>query len=221
MQRLAHPKFSRLSAVVSAVAVLITAQMGYAQQAGNGYEPPVYDDTEPHFEKKEEKFGQFSVVRNIEDYRSVPIMHGPWLTKESSLIWLDSTGTIGFTFVDNGGTVQFGAQGKSVDSKTTCIMQSVTVGYNPKPSTIESWEKIQSFIGRQLRSCKAIATADLNRAIVEMKGAGADYVSAANAWKGVSAELFGSNGNRCIALRMVQDPTSMPPRYECRKYSKP
>ena len=195
---------------------MATAQAGYAQP----YEPPLHDDGRPHYEKEQQSFGAFLVVRNIEDYRAVPILHGPWLIRQASLTWHDSTGAIGFSFVDNGASVRFRPEGKSADGATTCIMQSVIVGYDPKPSTLENWENIQPFVARQLRQCSAIAPADLDRAVFEMKAAGADYVAAANAWKAVAANVFGSGRSRCIAERMVRA-SGMPPRFECTRYSTP
>lgn len=211
----------QLSAYVGVLAVLMTAQGGRAQLASSGYEPPWYHDGNAHYEKKEQVFGKFNVVRNIQDYREIPMLDsGPWITKEAIFSWHDSTDTIGFAFVDNGASVRFTAHGKSADGQTICLMQGVLVGYDPKPSALENWQKLQPFIRQQIRGCTAIAPADLGRATAEMQMSSADYVMAANVWKGVSVELFGSNARRCVAERMMK-PFTMPPRYECSTYSKP
>ena len=110
--------------------------------------------------------------------------------------------------------------GKSPDHQTTCIMQRVLIGYDPKPSTLDSWKNLQSFIYRQLRGCSAIAPDNLNRAIAEMQSSGDAYVSAANAWKQVSLELFGPDRPRCIAERIAKPVTDFP-IYKCTKYSAP
>lgn len=206
---------------LAASAALATALAVHAQIAVGGYEPPMYHDGKTHYEKSEHSFGRFTVVRYVEDCRDVPMLDfGCWLTKEARLDWHDSSGMIGFSFVDNGSSVQFKAQGKSADGQTICLMQGVLVGYDPKPSGSENWQRLQPFIGQQLRGCTAIAPANLSRALAEAGASGGDYVSAANVWKSVSVELFGPGGTRCIAERMVK-PHTMPPRFECAKYSKP
>lgn len=199
----------------------MTARIADAQGTDRGYEPPDYRDGKAHYERRERSFGNFTVVRYVEDCRDLPLLDvGCWLTKESQLEWRDSTGMIGFTFVDNGASVRFKPMGKSADGRTICLSQGVLVGYDPKPSTLEHWQKLQPFIRPQLRACTAIAASDLDRAMVEMQSSGADYVAAARAWKGVSVELFGSSGRRCTADRLVK-PVTMPPRYECARYSRP
>lgn len=211
----------RLSALTASLTVLAVAQAANAQVGSRGYDPPEYHDGQTHYEKKEENFGRFTVVRYIEDCRAVPMLDfGCWLTKEAQLQWHDSTGKIGLSFIDNGYGVRFRAEGESADGKTTCLMQSVLVGYDPKPSKVENWKNLRPFISQQIRGCTAIGPVDLNRALSEMQISETYYVSAANAWKAVSAELFGSNDRRCIAQRMT-DRISMPPRFECTRYSKP
>ena len=220
MRRFAPLTTGRPSALAACLTV-VTAQAGHAQQPGKAYEPTWHHEGQAHYEKKEDRFGQFTVVRTIEDYRDVPMLDfGPWLTEQAILKWRDSTGTIGFSFTDNGSSVKFEAESKSADQKTTCIMQGALVGYDPKPSTIENWRKLQPFVGQQLHYCTAIDSVDLKRALSQMQASGADYVSAANAWKSVSVELFGPGGRRCVRDRMVK-PITTPPRYECAKYSNP
>jgi len=206
---------------LAVLAALVTAQAAHAQLPSAGYEPPTFNDGKTHYEKSEQSFGRFTVVRYVEDCRAVPMLDfGCWLTKEAQLEWYDSSGRIGFSFVDNGMSIRFRVQGKSADGQTICLMQDVLVGYDPKPSTVENWQRVQPFISQQLRGCATIAPANLNRALAEARDSDANYVSAANAWKSVSVELFGSNGVRCIAERPVK-PRTIPPRSECVKYSKP
>ncbi|HEY0314459.1 MAG TPA: hypothetical protein VGC56_18445 [Allosphingosinicella sp.] len=198
----------------------LPAEVAAAPPSGEGYQPPAYHDGKAHYEKSETSLGRFTVVRYVEDCRDVPMLDfGCWLTKEAQLRWRDSSDRIGFEFVDNGRGVRFRAEGRSAQGGTVCIMQPVLVGYDPKPSTIENWRKLQPFIGEQLRACEAISRADLNRALGEMANAAADYAAAAKAWKSVSVELFGPNGSRCVAERAKAH--TMPPRFECTRYSKP
>ena len=205
---------------VAPLAALVSAQAAYAQSAGGGYEPPVYHDGETLYEKSERSFGRFTVVRYIEDCRAVPMLDfGCWLTKEARLDWHDSSGTIGFSFIDNGSSVRFKARGESADHQTICIMQAVLVGYDPKPSAPENWQRLRPFIGQQLRDCTAIAPANLSRVLAEAGASAGDYAPAANAWKSVSVELFGANGARCTAERVVKSDTR-PPQLECTKYLK-
>lgn len=209
----------QLSICAALLSALLTTQAGYGQVPSRGYEPPSFDDGKTHYEKSEDHFGRFTVARYIEDCRAVPMLDfGCWLTKEAKLEWHDSSGAIGFSFVDNGASVQFKTEGKSADGKTICISQGVLVGYDPKPSRSDNWYKLQPFIRQQLLACTAIAPASMIQATKEMEASGADYESAANSWKRVSVELFGSNGRRCIAERMVK-PFTTPPRFECVKYS--
>lgn len=218
-KRLSRLAVARLSARAALLSALMTAQVGYGQAPGRGYEPPSYHDGETHYEKSEDQFGRFTVARYVEDCRDVATLDfGCWLTKEAKLEWHDSSGAIGFSFVDNGASVQFKAEGKSADGQTICIGQSVPVGYDPTPSKIDNWYTLQPLIRRQPLACKAISPTSLNRALKEMEASGEDYESAANSWKSVSAGLFGTNGRRCIAERLVK-PFTMPPRFECVKYS--
>ena len=218
-KRLSRLAVGRLSACATLLSALLTAQVGYGQVPGRGYEPPSYHDGETHYEKSEDQFGRFTVARYVEDCSDVAMLDfGCWLTKEAKLEWHDSSGAVGFSFADNGASVQFKAEGKSADGQTICIGQSVLVGYDPTPSKINNWYKLQPFIRRQLLACTAISPTSLNRAFKEMEASGEDYESAANSWKSVSVELFGPNGRRCNAERMVK-PFSMPPRFECVKYS--
>ncbi|RYF12502.1 MAG: hypothetical protein EOO77_17305 [Oxalobacteraceae bacterium] len=218
-ERLSFLTVGRGSACAAFLGALLTVQAGYGQVANRGYEPPSYHDGETHYEKSEYHFGRFTVARYIEDCRDVAMLDsGCWLTKEAKLEWRDSSGAIGFLFVDNGASVEFKAEGKSADGKTMCLSRGVLVGYDPKPSKTDNWYKLQPFIHRQLLGCTAISPASLHQATKEMDASGADYESAANAWKSVSVELFGANGRRCIAERMMK-PFTMPPRFECVKYS--
>jgi hypothetical protein len=212
--------FGRLAISLGFLPLAMAGQAGHAQIVRPGYEPPWYHDGKAHYEKKEDSFGQFVVVRNVEDYREIPMLDtGPWITKESILSWHDSKGMIVLSFVDNGASVQFKAEGKNANGKAQCYLQGVLVGFDPKPSTTKNWQNLQPFIYRQLRSCTAITPADLQRAIAEMQASAQDYVSAANTWKSISVELFGANGQRCIRERLVK-PFRIPPRYECAEYSK-
>lgn len=213
-----HHAFGRFSRAFAGAAALVAVQPGHAQRAG--YEPPMPQDGKVHSDTSEQRFGRFTVVRHIEDYRAAPILEGPWLTKEAMLSWRDSSGRIGFSFLDNGASVTLKTEGASADGKTTCIVPGVMVGYDPGPSTADNWSKIKPVIARYLAGCPAIARSDLDRASAEMKAAGADYVAAANAWKAVAVNLFGSHATRCVAARMV-DRRVMPPRYACTRYSKP
>jgi hypothetical protein len=218
-KRLSRLAVGRLSACAALLSALLTAQVGYGQAPGRGYEPPSYHDGKTHYEKSEDQIGRFTVARYVEDCRDVAMLDfGCWLTKEAKLEWHDSSGAIGFSFVDNGTSVQFKAEGKSADGQTICISQGVLVGYDPKPSKVDNWYKLQPFIRKQLLACTAISPTSLNEALKEMEDSAKDYEPAANSWKGVSVELFGSNVRRCIAERMVK-PVTMPPRFECKKYS--
>ena len=217
--KLSFSAIGRGSACAAVLGALLTAQAGYGQVASRGYEPPSYHDGQTHYEKSEDHFGRFTVARYIEDCRDVAMLHsGCWLTKEAKLEWHDSSGAIGFLFVDNGASVEFKAEGKSADGKTICLSRGVLIGYDPKPSKAANWVKIQPFIRQQLIGCTAIFSASLDQATKEMKASGADYESAANAWKSVSVNLFGVNGRRCIVERMVKLFT-MPPLFKCVKYS--
>jgi hypothetical protein len=99
-------------------------------------------------------------------------------------------------------------------------MRDILVGYDPKPSTSENWANLQPLIRQQFRGCDAITPSDLNRAMAEMQYSLNDYTAAAKAWKSVAVELFGENGRRCIAERVVK-PIVINPRYECTVYSRP
>ena len=219
-KRLSRLAVGQLSAWAALLTASLTTQVGYGQAPGRGYEPPSYHDGKTHYEKSEDKIGRFTVVRYVEDYRDVATLDvGCWLTKEARLEWHDSSGAIGFSFVDNGASVQFKAEGKSADGRTICLSQSVLVGYDPKPSNIDNWFKLQPFIRRQIVACTAISPISFDRATKEMEASGKDYEPAANSWKSVAVELFGPNGRRCIAERMAK-PVTMPPRFECVNYSK-
>lgn len=218
-ERLSLSAVGRLSTCAAVLSALLSAQVGYGQTSSRGYEPPSYHDGETHYEKSEEHFGLFTVVRSVEDCRDVPMLDfGCWLTKEARLEWHDSSGAIGFSFVDNGESVRFKAEAKSADGRTLCLSRGPLVGYDPQPSRSENWYDLQPFIRRQLVTCTAISPAILNGALDEAEASGTDYGSAANWWKHVSAELFGPNGCRCIAERMAK-PFTMPPRFECVRYS--
>ena len=100
---------------ITAIAAAVMAQPGAAQLG----DPPMPQDGQAHYDKKEQVFGRFTVVRNIEDYRAVPMIDfGPLLTKEAQLNWNDSTGRIGFSFVDNGYSVQLKVKGESADGRS-------------------------------------------------------------------------------------------------------
>lgn len=200
---------------------LAPAAAGQAQTTGGGYEPPEYHDGQVHREQSAQRFGRFTVLRLVEDCRAAPMLDGGcWLNKEARLEWRDSSGAIGFAFIDNGASVRFRGEGASGDGKTVCLMPDVLVGYDSKPSTPQNWSRLQPFIARQLGGCTAIAPADLRRAMADAAAADVDYVTAANAWKGVSVALFGAGGRRCVAERMAK-PRTMPPRFECTRYSAP
>jgi hypothetical protein len=212
--------FGRLAISLGLLPLAMSGQAGHAQTVRPAYEPPWYHDGKAHYEKKEDAFGQFVVVRNVEDYREIPMLDaGPWITKESILSWHDSKGTIRLSFVDNGASVELRAEGKSPGGKAQCYMQGALLGFDLKPSTAKNWQNMQPFILRQLRSCTVIAPADLKRAITEMQASAQDYVSAATAWKSISVELFGPSGRRCVRDRLVK-PVTLPPDYECAEYSK-
>jgi len=212
--------FGRLASSLGLLAMPMVGQAGQAQVVRQAYEPPWYHDGKAHYEKKEDAFGQFVVVRNVEDYREIPMLDaGPRITKESTLSWHDSKRTITLSFVDNGTSVEFRAEGKSADGNAQCYLQGALLGFDLKPSTPKNWQNMQPFILRQLRSCTVIASADLKRAIIEMQASAQDYVSATTAWKSISVELFGPSGRRCVRERLTR-PITIPPQYECAEYSK-
>lgn len=57
---------------------------------------------------------------------------------------------------------------------------------------------------QQFRGCNAIMPSDLNRAMAEMQYSLGDYTAAAKARKRVAVALFGGNGRRCIAERVMR-----------------
>lgn len=208
----------RFCVIACASAILATLQIAQAQSVG-GYDPPMRRDTEPHFEKTVQEFGRFTVTRSVEDYRNVPIVHGPWFVKEAVLHWQDSSGKIGFSFIDNGGAVTLRVDAASADAKTACIMSPVLVIFEPRPSIGKSWEKMRPAVVRQIQRCDVIAPADMRRAVTEMAASGADYPPAANAWKAVSRELFGSSTSRCVREKAVRRGDGLM-RDKCTAYSK-
>ncbi|MEG3177764.1 hypothetical protein U1872_16110 [Sphingomonas sp. RB3P16] len=199
---------------------LLAAQVAHAQSFGGRYDPPSYRDGKAHYEKGEESFGQFAVVRYVEDRRETPIPDVASVTMESTLNWHDSRNRIGFAIKDDGSYVTFQAQGKSADGKTICIMGSTIVDYDRNPSTIKNWQNLQPLIREQIKGCTAIDYADFDRAMMEMHTSSFDYVAAANYWKSVSAGLFGPSGRRCLAERMIK-PHVLPPQFECTRFSLP
>lgn len=206
--------------ILASFLTLLVASTANAQR-DSGYVPPEYHDGQTHYEQSGTKIGNFNIVRYIEDCRAVPIMHmGCWLTKEARLEWHDSSAAIEVAIVDNGGSVQLKLKAKSADGQTICLMREILVGYDPKPSTSENWAKLQPLIRQQLRGCNAITPSDLDRTMAEMRYSLNEYPAAAKAWKGVAAELFGENGRRCVAERVVK-PIVINPRYECTMYSRP
>jgi len=189
-------------------------------QKNSGYEPPEYNDGEYHYENKEQQFDGFTVIRYIEDCRAVPLLdQGCWLTKNARLTWIDSTKKIGFSFTDDGFGVSFKSNVKSSDKKSSCIGQSGLVGYDPKPSKAENLQKLLPFIERSIRACPGIAPDDLTRAMMELQSSGVAYATAANAWKSVAQELFGSKQTRCVADRQVDQGQGRLPRYMCTRFS--
>ncbi|WP_457349467.1 hypothetical protein [Sphingomonas sp. UYP23] len=206
--------------VLSALFVIVTPLGPINAQGNIGYQPADYNDGKFHYETNEQRFEGFTVVRYIEDCRAVPMLdQGCWLTKNARLTWMDSTKTIGFTFTDDGVGVSFSSNSKSTDKKSSCIEQSVLIGYDPKPSTAENIQKLLPFIERSIRACPEIASADLKRAMIELKSSGESYATAANAWKGVAQELFGPKQTRCVADRQVDQGPGRLPRYVCTRFS--
>jgi hypothetical protein len=220
MQRPMLSSVTRRLALANFVTALLAAQVGHAQPFGGRYDPPSYRDGKAHYEKTEESFGQFTVVRYVEDRRETPIPDVASVAMESTLNWHDSRNRIGFSIKDNGSGVTFQAQGKSADGKTICIMGSTLIAYDRNPSTIKNWQNLQPFIRQKIKGCPAIASADFDRAMMEIQTSSVDYVAAANYWKSVSVGLFGPSGRRCVAERMV-NPRVLPPQFECTSFSRP
>lgn len=167
------------------------------------------------------KVGQFRIVQHIPNSTyCITCEYSPPDLRENRLSWTDTTGTVGFTLIDNGYTILFEA--KAGDGhKASCLMQNVLIGYDPKPSTLKSWIKLQPFIIQQIRACDFVEHEALRRVVAQIRESGDDYIVAINTWKTISRNLFGANKGRCIARLEIEQPAGRLPSYKCTRYSVP
>lgn len=165
--------------------------------------------------------GQFRIVQHIPSSTyCITCEYSPPDLRENRLSWTDTTGAVGFTFIDNGYTVLFEA--KAGDGhKASCLTQNVLIGYDPKPSTVTSWTKLQPFIIQQVRACDFVKHETLRRLVAEMRASDGDYIVAANKWKTISRNLFGADKSRCISRLEIEQPAGRLPSYKCTRYSVP
>lgn len=201
-------------AVPVALGLLAIAGAGGAQSVGP-YAPPMHSDDQPHVEKSERAFGRFTVIRKVEDYRSVPILHGPWLVMEASLQWQDSTGQATVTITDNGVSVMLGLLGAK--NRTTCLYADTPIRVGPATPTSAAWKQVRPLIARGFAACDVLTPADRTRLMAELDASLGDLPPAMEAWRTVSRELFGPATRRCIKIKA--DRRLFPPRNKCVRYS--
>lgn len=199
-------------------AFLFLPQSAFSQSV-QGYEPPYIGDGKAHIEEAIKKFGNFEVVRIVRDYRSVPILHGPWLEKESKLIWRDSNKGVELTLLDNGNSITLSLTVRVPESNLICLIPGGYVKPNPQPSISKNWETYEPYLAELLTKCETLGQSDTTRILGDVVDSKIDYANAANFWKETSIELFGSSSRRCVKDKFDGYMISNLPLYRCVKWS--
>ena len=209
----------KLPKIVLAAGTLLFLSQSALGQSSEGYEPPLINDGKPHIEETTQKFQNFEVVRSVRDYRSVPILHGPWLDKEAKLIWRDSAEEAELTLLDNGNSITLSLAVNIPEKSTTCLISGGYIRPNPQPSTSGNWDSYKPYLAKLLTKCKTLNQVDMARILSDVVLSKVDYADAANFWKATSIELFGSSSRRCIKDKFDGYMSGGRPIIRCKKWS--
>lgn len=158
------------------------------------------------------KFGNFEVVRVVEEAQSAPILHAGPPLRQSQLVFKNDTADFGFTIFDDGFSVYMQIMAGDGYEIPRCINAGSILSFSEI-----GFDRVMSAAIRLLKSCEMPKNFRA-RASAEMLAGSSHFPEAESAWRSLSQKLFGPSSRRCVKIRIDRDYSPFP-LVDCVRYS--